>query len=735
MKFFERLPIRTLATVLLAGIAVAASIASMSASNGSQGTSFEYDNGQLMIASVEYGSQAQIQGVSSGAVVEWLDGTYVPGLSDQAKRDIARSEAPWTQIATVSPDQATADLAVYERLVVVARRSDVAWISNPESNPWPPCYTDGSCLPYAMHSNSDDISMGYGYSMLGYSMLGDAVCIPTDGSQLFTIPGPTPSVPAAGADQGLDRFIGGFCVTSAPSAGGSYYGYMPNQSAYSWWWIPAAVGPVPTTLGLAILLAGWLVIGRGWLGTGLKPFALTLPVATAIPLLVLPIDRYLSEPAVVAGALLVPLGMIPLALDFLGRVDGRRRRRVVAALTVALAVASVAAGLLIPTRTSPLTYDLFVSYDLLEKARLGLMAGCLIAVPVLLLLPLRISFLTTRQRLIAVPLALLAFLVLNTVRIPDYVTVYDMRLWRAALAGAVAFLPGLLAARPFHRLPSALTVGPGQKSRALVESADIALGSMAPGIAAISLVYPTSVLITPILVWIAVLLLATRFTLRPLARLVTSAQLQRDLIVAATEAERMRIAADIHDDALQDLTMLVRRLDAAGDTANAEAARDIAERLRAICGDLRLPVLDDLGVGPALEWLCGRLSSAKDPIALDRSVDESRLPADVELAVFRIAQEALSNAVRHGAPPVAVRYRAGSPRVELTVEDCGSGIPDGAAELAEQTGHMGLLNMTQRAEAIGATLKTGRKPDGGTRVSLIWEGPAVPAGTPALAPA
>jgi signal transduction histidine kinase len=310
-----------------------------------------------------------------------------------------------------------------------------------------------------------------------------------------------------------------------------------------------------------------------------------------------------------------------------------------------------------------------------------------------------------------------------------------MRLWRAALAGAVAFLPGLLAARPFHRLPSAPAVGPGQKSRALVESADIALGSMAPGIAAITLVSPSSVQVTPILVWIAVLLIATRFTLRPLARLVTSTQLQRDLLVAATEAERMRIAADIHDDALQDLTMLVRRLDAAGDTANAGAAREIAERLRAICGDLRLPVLDDLGVGPALEWLCGRLGSAKDPITLDRAADESRLPADVELAVFRIAQEALSNAVRHGAPPVVVRYRAGAGRVELTVEDWGSGIPDGAAELAEQTGHMGLLNMTQRAEAIGATLKTGRKSDGGTRVSLIWESSAVPAGTPAPTPA
>jgi two-component system sensor kinase len=205
--------------------------------------------------------------------------------------------------------------------------------------------------------------------------------------------------------------------------------------------------------------------------------------------------------------------------------------------------------------------------------------------------------------------------------------------------------------------------------------------------------------------------------------------------VAATEAERARIAADVHDDALQDLTLLVRRLDAAGDAANATAAREIAERLRAICGDLRLPVLDDLGVGPALEWLCSRLGPAAGEIALDRTADEVRLPADVELAVFRVAQEAISNAIRHGSPPIEVRYRACDDRVELEVDDCGPGIADGAAGLAERTGHLGLFNMTQRAEALGASLTIGRRPGGGTRVSLLWRRPIAGVEVPAMAPA
>ena len=98
-------------------------------------------------------------------------------------------------------------------------------------------------------------------------------------------------------------------------------------------------------------------------------------------------------------------------------------------------------------------------------------------------------------------------------------------------------------------------------------------------------------------------------------------------------------------------------------TANAQAAREIAERLRAICGDLRLPVLDDLGWAPALEWLCARQGEAAGSITLDRLTEESRLPADVELAFFRVAQEALSNAIRHGAPPIVVSYRAARTRL------------------------------------------------------------------------
>jgi signal transduction histidine kinase len=204
-------------------------------------------------------------------------------------------------------------------------------------------------------------------------------------------------------------------------------------------------------------------------------------------------------------------------------------------------------------------------------------------------------------------------------------------------------------------------------------------------------------------------------------RFVQRTQRQRDLVVAASEAERARLAADLHDDALQDLISLVRRLDAAGDTTGADLARHVAERLRAICSDLRLPLLDDLGAGAALEWLVSRVEPlAGGEVQLERA-DATRPPSNVELAVFRVAQEAVSNAVRHGSAPITVRYHVtDAGRVSLSVEDAGPGIDLQQAEAAQQAGHFGLANMQQRAEQIGGLLDVRRWPGGGTHVALEW---------------
>lgn len=288
----------------------------------------------------------------------------------------------------------------------------------------------------------------------------------------------------------------------------------------------------------------------------------------------------------------------------------------------------------------------------------------------------------------------------------------------AILAGGITALPGLAAAGAVR---TTVTEGDpdGVASRRVVGGASVAALGFTPFFSVFVAAHPSATLLLP--AWLAALWIASRLTVRPLTRLAGRAQLQRDLVVAATEAERARVAADIHDDALQELTLLLRRLDAAGDAEGAEMARGISNRLRAICGDLRLPILDDLGIGPALDWLVVRIERLSGGEVRLELADGSRPPADVELAFFRVAQEALSNAVKHGRPPIVIRYRSADGFASLSIDDAGTGIAADARQRAEADGHhFGLLNMAQRAEAIGAILDVRRWPTGGTHVGLEW---------------
>lgn len=281
----------------------------------------------------------------------------------------------------------------------------------------------------------------------------------------------------------------------------------------------------------------------------------------------------------------------------------------------------------------------------------------------------------------------------------------------AGLAGVVLLVPAI----GLHRSGGAATQG-----RFVVTPLELAALAVTPLFALAVLGFREPGLLWLLAFWLVVLVAGQRFTVAPLTRLVGRTRLQRDLVVAATEAERSRIATDLHDVALQELDMLAMRLDAAGDTDSATSIRDVADRVREICGDLRLPLLDDLGVGPALEWLVDRLDQATPGrISLERT-DGGRLPGEVELAIFRVAQEALANAVRHGQPPITVRYTASADRASLSVDDAGPGIEPDAAEVAQRAGRFGLLNMQQRAEQVGALLDVRHWPSGGTHVVFEW---------------
>jgi two-component system sensor histidine kinase UhpB len=190
----------------------------------------------------------------------------------------------------------------------------------------------------------------------------------------------------------------------------------------------------------------------------------------------------------------------------------------------------------------------------------------------------------------------------------------------------------------------------------------------------------------------------------------------------AQEAARRRVAQEIHDDIGQSLTFLliqlaqarqserpVAALDAAVDTARAvlEDARSISERLRP-------ESLDDLGLVMALETLAARVQeSASIYVTTDVERGLPELDADADVAIFRVAQEALTNAVRHsGATTAAVSLRRDGEHVVLRVADNGRGIDDAARRGG------GMRGMRERALSIGASLEVRPTASGGTCVAL-----------------
>ncbi len=194
-------------------------------------------------------------------------------------------------------------------------------------------------------------------------------------------------------------------------------------------------------------------------------------------------------------------------------------------------------------------------------------------------------------------------------------------------------------------------------------------------------------------------------------------------VLSAQEAERHRIAQELHDQIGQNLTAVVLELkrvidgassdpDAIGDAQ--ELARESLEDLRRISHDLRPAVLDDLGLVSALEAL-GSGFARRTGLAVDIRLcpDLQELGGQADLALYRIAQEALTNAARHGAATaVEVRLEQVGADVVLRVTDDGIGI-NGAAPGG------GVRGMRERALMMGASLSLGTARSGrGTVVEL-----------------
>lgn len=199
--------------------------------------------------------------------------------------------------------------------------------------------------------------------------------------------------------------------------------------------------------------------------------------------------------------------------------------------------------------------------------------------------------------------------------------------------------------------------------------------------------------------------------------------------LAAMEGERQRIAQELHDEIGQGLTAVLLSLKRTVDHAPPQMAVELSsvqditraclDEVRQVARRLRPGVLDDLGLASALQALVRDFSRVTD-ISITTSISSRLAAMDsvVELVVYRIAQEALTNAARHaGAVAVDLSLVVGNGQVVLLVTDDGHGI-NGAAEGA------GIRGMRERALLIGASLVIEPGPLDGTRVRLTIPAPA-----------
>ncbi len=212
--------------------------------------------------------------------------------------------------------------------------------------------------------------------------------------------------------------------------------------------------------------------------------------------------------------------------------------------------------------------------------------------------------------------------------------------------------------------------------------------------------------------------------LRMMRRLEAERRRAGSAALQAQEEERARVARDLHDEVNQSLTGLLLRLEAARSAAPPELEAELAEtkalanqamrELLSLARQLRPTALDDLGLAAAIAGLVERLAEGEIEATIEADGDFSDLGDDAQLVVYRVAQEALSNAARHsGAAHVAVTLRRGPEGVALTVADDGRGFA-----FADSERGLGIGGMRERALLVGGELTIESRPDAGTTVRL-----------------
>lgn len=197
--------------------------------------------------------------------------------------------------------------------------------------------------------------------------------------------------------------------------------------------------------------------------------------------------------------------------------------------------------------------------------------------------------------------------------------------------------------------------------------------------------------------------------------------------IGAQEQERARISHALHDSLAQELSVALLEVGEFAESESPLVVERVRTRLRGavdwvrdLAHELHPAEIEQVGLASALSAYCSELT-ATSAANLEWAVSEDvcDVPLHIAINVYRVAQEALTNAMRHsGAGRVVVRLALDAEGLLLTVTDDGVGFRGGAARASSESRGIGIVGMIERANMLGATLEIESEPGGGTRVRL-----------------
>jgi len=210
-------------------------------------------------------------------------------------------------------------------------------------------------------------------------------------------------------------------------------------------------------------------------------------------------------------------------------------------------------------------------------------------------------------------------------------------------------------------------------------------------------------------------------------------------ILQVQDQERRKLARDLHDTTGQELAFLTMSLRQLADTGEqlggdtrkalveaADLARKVNDDIRTVAYVLHPPLLDELGLGPALHWYVEGFSKRSNiDVKLTVPGDLRRFPAEVETVLFRVVQEGLTNILRHsGGKSAEIVVRPSAERVELTVKDQGKGLSAADVKRLAPSGGskdvgVGIAGLRERLHQLGGTLDISSKGHGTTLKAVI----------------